>query len=168
MQKQFIGNQTKGITYLLEAFSLITNKLDQAAIGMYGDAITKVSEGEKLNPDDLLILDQIDQLTFEALGFCLKDAVATRARVKACKTYGINFNDRDGLIDHMNLIDINDIYRASDNEVTKAVSLPTSVLVNLDNDELEEMYLGRFGKKYLESDEIPISYDATNVAKNYS
>ena len=36
-------------------------------------------------------------------GMCLKDSAVTKARLKACRRYGINFIDRDGLVDHMKL-----------------------------------------------------------------
>jgi hypothetical protein len=36
-------------------------------------------------------------------GICLKDSKVTKARIKAAKRYGMQFIDRDGLVDHMNM-----------------------------------------------------------------
>jgi hypothetical protein len=62
----------------------------------------KVDRQETLNRKDLALFDKIDAVTFEHYGMCLKDSLVTKARIKACKKYGVQFIDRDGLIDHMN------------------------------------------------------------------
>ncbi len=49
------------------------------------------------------MLDRIDQLTMDVHGICLKDSKVTKARMKAAKRYGMQFIDRDGLVDHMNM-----------------------------------------------------------------
>jgi len=67
----------------------------------YGEAMVKIERQEKLNRKDLALFDKIDTLTFEHHGMCLKDSLVTKARIKACKKYGVQFIDRDGLIDHM-------------------------------------------------------------------
>jgi len=67
----------------------------------YCHAMMKVEKQQVLNRKDLAVLDKIDAITFEHHGMCLKDSLVTKARLKACKKYGVNFIDRDGLIDHM-------------------------------------------------------------------
>jgi hypothetical protein len=65
-------------------------------------AIGKVQAKQKLNINDVKVFDKIDAITMNAHGFCLKDSLLTKARIKACKRYGMRFNDRDGLEAHMN------------------------------------------------------------------
>ena len=65
--------------------------------------MNKVNQSEKLNRKDLKVLDRIDRLTMDVHGICLKDSKVTKARIKAAKRYGVQFIDRDGLVDHMNM-----------------------------------------------------------------
>ena len=88
---------------LLDVHSTIQEKLSQAELAQYTKAISKVSQREKLNRKDLRVLDRIDQLTMDAHGLCLKDSQVTKARIKAAKRYGMQFIDRDGLVEHMNM-----------------------------------------------------------------
>ena len=72
-------------------------------MALYTKAINKVNQSEKLNRKDLKVLDRIDRLTMDVHGICLKDSKVTKARIKAAKRYGVQFIDRDGLVDHMNM-----------------------------------------------------------------
>jgi hypothetical protein len=88
---------------LLDVHSTIEEGLSQEELALYIRAINKVSQGEKLNRKDLKVLDRIDQLTMDVHGICLKDSKVTKARMKAAKRYGMQFIDRDGLVEHMNM-----------------------------------------------------------------
>ena len=68
----------------------------------YCHAIMKVEKQQVLNRKDLAVLDKVDALIFEYHGMCLKDSLVTKARLKACKKYRIEFVDRDSLVEHMN------------------------------------------------------------------
>ena len=88
---------------LLDVKYTIEEGLSQEELALYTKAINKISQGEKLNRKDLKILDRIDQLTMDVHGICLKDSKVTKARMKAAKRYGMQFIDRDGLVEHMNM-----------------------------------------------------------------
>lgn len=88
---------------LQDVYSTIQKELSQAELALYTKAINKVNQREKLNRKDLKVLDRIDQLTMDVHGLCLKDSQVTKARMKAAKRYGMEFIDRDGLIEHMNM-----------------------------------------------------------------
>jgi hypothetical protein len=89
---------------LLDVNTTITNSLERTELHIYSRAIGKVLNKENLNRDDLKVLDKIDTLTYEKHGMCLKDAAVTRARLKACKKYGMQFIDRDGLVVHLQMM----------------------------------------------------------------
>jgi hypothetical protein len=88
---------------LLDVQRTIKEELSQAELALYTKAINKINQREKLNRKDLRVLDRIDQLTMDMHGLCLKDSQVTKARMKAAKRYGMQFIDRDGLVDHMNM-----------------------------------------------------------------
>ena len=88
---------------LLDVHSTIKEGLSQEELALYTKAINKVNQSKKLNRKDLKVLDRIDQLTMDVHGLCLKDSQVTKARMKAAKRYGMQFIDRDGLVDHMNM-----------------------------------------------------------------
>lgn len=88
---------------LLDVHSTIEEGLSRADLALYTKAINKTNQGVKLNRKDLKVLDRIDQLTMDVHGICLKDSQVTKARMKAAKRYGMEFIDRDGLVDHMNM-----------------------------------------------------------------
>ena len=88
---------------LLDVSSTIKEGLSQEELAFYTKAINKINQGIKLNRKDLKVLDRIDQLTMDVHGLCLKDSKVTKARMKAAKRYGMQFIDRDGLVDHMNM-----------------------------------------------------------------
>ena len=87
---------------LSDTSSTIASYLSQPELARYGRAMFKVQALKNLNLKDLELLDKVDALTFEYHGMCLKDSLVTKARLKACKKYHIEFIDRDGLVDHMN------------------------------------------------------------------
>ncbi|CAM3792508.1 hypothetical protein POPA111323_09545 [Polynucleobacter paneuropaeus] len=89
---------------LLDVNTTIINSLDKREIHIYSRAIGKVLNKETLNRDDLKVLDKIDELTYKKHDMCLKDSAVTKARIKACKKYGMQFIDRDSLAKHMNLM----------------------------------------------------------------
>ncbi len=80
----------------------IQKHLNRRELWRYTKVMNKVQMMQSLNLKDLQVLDKIDALTFEYHGMCLKDSLVTKARLKACKKYNIEFVDRDGLVDHMN------------------------------------------------------------------
>ena len=87
----------------LDATRTISKNLDNRELTIYMQAIGKVQTQKKLNKNDVKVFDKIDAITMNTHGFCLKDSKVTRARMKACKRYGMRFNDRDGLEAHMNI-----------------------------------------------------------------
>ena len=68
---------------LLDVNDTITANLEKLELHIYTSAIGKILRKEKLNRDDLKVLDKIDDMTFEKHGMCLKDAMVTKARIKA-------------------------------------------------------------------------------------
>lgn len=70
----------------------------------YYSACMKVTLKEKLSRGDAIIFNKIDAITMREHGMCLKDSAVTKARLIACKRFGIKFTDRDNLIDHMKMM----------------------------------------------------------------
>lgn len=91
--------------HLVEVTSTITKELNKRELGTYSKAIDKVVKKKKLNVLDLKILDKVDEITMATYGLCLKDSLVTKARLKACKRYNVTFNDRDGLVDHLRMVE---------------------------------------------------------------
>lgn len=87
---------------LADTSSTIASYLSKPELIRYSRAIAKVQTQQKLNLKDLNVLDKIDALTYEHHGMCLKDSLVTNARLNACKKYGVEFVDRDSLVEHMN------------------------------------------------------------------
>ena len=87
---------------LMDTTQTIRVNLSKDELERYGRAMKKINTRQNLNQRDLAVFDKIDQLTFKHHGMCLKDSLVTKARLKACKKYNIEFIDRDYLIDHMN------------------------------------------------------------------
>jgi len=88
---------------LLDVNQTIERCLTTEELKRYTDSLIKINRGEKINRNDLAVLDKVDAITYQSHGMCLKDSLVTKARLKACKRYGIQFNDRDGLVQHMHL-----------------------------------------------------------------
>lgn len=80
-------------------------KLNKAEKKRYAKAMIKVDGQVTLSRKDLVLFDKIDVLTFVHHGMCLRDSLVTKARIKACKKYSVQFTDRDGLVEHMHLIE---------------------------------------------------------------
>ncbi|QWD83146.1 hypothetical protein ICU98_06845 [Polynucleobacter sp. MWH-P3-07-1] len=89
---------------LLDVNTTITRSLEKSELHIYSRAIGKVLNKATLSRDDLKVLDKIDALTYEKHGMCLKDSAVTKARLKACKKYGMQFIDRDGLVIHLQMM----------------------------------------------------------------
>lgn len=79
----------------------IQKELTASELDTYSGACFKVVMGEKLDREDVIVFNKIDEITMRLHGMCLKDAAVTKARIGACKRNGIKFIDRDNLIDHM-------------------------------------------------------------------
>lgn len=87
---------------LTDTARTIRLNLKQHELVRYAKAIVKVKSLQNLDLKDLHLLDKIDRLTYKYHSMCLKDSLVTKARIKACAKYKVEFIDRDGLIDHMN------------------------------------------------------------------
>lgn len=70
----------------------------------YLKACRKVISSEKLSRSDAILFNKIDEITMREHGLCLKDSAVTKARLKACRRFGMNFIDQDGLVDHMKMM----------------------------------------------------------------
>lgn len=88
---------------LADAYGSILKNLTRQELASYTSACMKVNLGEKLSRNDAILFNKIDEITTRTHGMCLKDSKVTKARLKACRRFGIKFIDRDNLIDHMNL-----------------------------------------------------------------
>ena len=89
---------------LIDVTNTIEAQLNKPQLASYSRAVEKVCMGKKLNVGDLDVFDLVDDVTMACHGLCLKDSLVTKARIKACKRYGRDFVDRDGLIQHMELM----------------------------------------------------------------
>ncbi len=89
---------------LASAFESILKNLTPQELDSYTNACMKVVLGEKLNRGDAILFNKIDAITKREVGMCLKDSKVTKARLKACKRCGVEFIDRDGLVDHMKMM----------------------------------------------------------------
>lgn len=83
----------------------LAEELTKKELVMYSKSIDKVLRKQKLNVIDLNVFDKIDEITMKVYGLCLKDSLVTKARLKACKRYKVAFVDRDGLIDHLRMVE---------------------------------------------------------------
>ncbi len=90
---------------LIDCDRLIDQTMNLGARVDYAHAMMQVQQGNPLEKSDLELFDHVDKVTSKYLGITLKDSKVTRARVDACKKYGIEFLDRGGLIDHMNMVE---------------------------------------------------------------
>ena len=90
---------------MLACHQAISQSMNLGAYVDYTHALMQIQQGNPLVESDLELFDHVDKVTMKNFGICLKDSKVTRARVEACKRYGVEFVDRCGLIDHMNLVD---------------------------------------------------------------
>ena len=93
-----------GVT-LLDCQTVIHKSMNLGAFIDYAFALDQIQLGNPLTESDLELFDHVDKVTNKYLGVTLKDSMVTRARVDACKRFGIEFEDRGGLIDHMDMIE---------------------------------------------------------------
>lgn len=98
---------------MLDAYSMVSisdvyetlhKYLDRAELQNYCLSGLNVMMGAKLSRSETILLNKVDEITMREHGMCLKDSAVTKARLKACLRYGIKFIDRDGLVDHMKLM----------------------------------------------------------------
>lgn len=92
---------TKNDNKASQLTNFFINHLSKCELVRYLNALEKIRMEETLNKKDLNLLNKIDAITFKYFGFCLKDSLITESRLQACKKYGVEFNDRDGLVEHM-------------------------------------------------------------------
>ena len=93
---------------ILKCNQAINQSMNLGAYVDYAYALMQIQEGNPLVESDLELFDHVDKVTLKHFGICLKDSKVTRARVEACKRYGVEFIDRGGLIDHMNIVNNKD------------------------------------------------------------
>ena len=109
MEKQI---EMVSLDQLLDGYSMVSisdvyetlqKNLGASELQKYSIACLNVMRGLKLSRSQTILLNKVDEITMREHGMCLKDSAVTKARLKACRRYGINFIDRDGLVDHMKL-----------------------------------------------------------------
>ena len=88
---------------LADVYATIMSKLNKREQVLYATAVQHATQKVPLSRLDLTMLDRVDEITMKEHNMCLKDSVITKARIKACKKFKINFNDRDGLVEHMRM-----------------------------------------------------------------
>ncbi len=86
-----------------DVYKTLQKNLGATELQKYSIACLNVIKGLKLSRSETILLNKVDEITMRERGMCLKDSAVTKARLKACRRYGIKFIDRDNLIDHMNL-----------------------------------------------------------------
>jgi hypothetical protein len=98
---------------MLDAYSMVSisdvyetlqKYLGTAELQKYSMSCLNVMMGAKLTRSETILLNKVDEITMREHGMCLKDSAVTKARLKACRRYGIKFIDRDGLVDHMKMM----------------------------------------------------------------
>lgn len=87
-----------------DVYETLQKNLGSAELQKYSIACMNVMMGEKLSRSETILLNKVDEITMREHGMCLKDSAVTKARLKACKRFGIKFIDRDGLVDHMKMM----------------------------------------------------------------
>jgi hypothetical protein len=85
-------------------YETLQKNLGAADLKKYSMACLNVMMGAKLSRSETILLNKVDEITMREHGMCLKDSAVTKARLKACRRYGIKFIDRDGLVDHMKMM----------------------------------------------------------------
>ena len=103
MEKQI---EMVSLDQLLDGYSMVSisdvyetlqKNLGASELQKYSIACLNVMRGLKLSRSEAILLNKIDEITTRTHGMCLKDSKVTKARLKACRRFGIK------LIDHMNL-----------------------------------------------------------------
>lgn len=94
----------KGVS-LLDCKNVIYKSMNLGAFIDYAVALDRIQFGQPLEKSDLELFDHVDRVTSKYLGVTLKDSNVTRARLDACKHFGIEFVDRGGLIDHLTMVE---------------------------------------------------------------
>jgi hypothetical protein len=86
---------------ILACHQAVQQSMNLGAYVDYVHALMQIQQGNPLVESDLELFDHVDKVTMKHFGICLKDANVTRARVEACKRYGLEFKDQGDLIEHM-------------------------------------------------------------------
>jgi hypothetical protein len=102
---------------LADVYATIMSKLNKREQVLYATAVQHATQKVPLSRLDLTMLDRVDEITMKEHNMCLKDSVITKARIKACKKFKINFNDRDGLVEHMRMF-----YKSTDTLQASAIA----------------------------------------------
>ncbi len=84
-----------------DVYATLQKKLGAAELQKYSISCLNVMMGKKLSRSETILLNKVDEITMREHGMCLKDSAVTKARLKACRRFGMKFIDRDNLIDHM-------------------------------------------------------------------
>jgi hypothetical protein len=142
----------------------IEEGLSQEELALCKKAINKVIQGVNLNRRDLMVFDRIDQLTMDVYGICLKDSKVTKARMKAAKRYGMQFIDRDGLVDHMNMA----LGLTDDSSEEEAVYDPIMECLNANmcSDSMDKVHRAAFkiaNQITLTEDDVWIMQEASSI-----
>jgi hypothetical protein len=105
--------ETVAIDNVIDAYSLVSisdvyetlqKYLDTAELQKYSMSCLNIMMGAKLSRSETILLNKVDEITMREHGMCLKDSAVTKARLKACRRFGMKFIDRDGLVDHMKMM----------------------------------------------------------------
>jgi hypothetical protein len=85
-------------------YETLQKELGVAELKKYSTSCLNVMMGAKLSRSETILLNKVDEITMREHGMCLKDSAVTKARLKACRRFGMKFIDRDGLVDHMKMM----------------------------------------------------------------
>jgi hypothetical protein len=107
---------------LTDTARTIRLNLKQHELVRYAKAMVKVESFQNLDLKDLHLLDKIDRLTYKYHSMCLKDSLVTKARIKACAKYKVEFIDRDGLVDHMNCMLMSEYSRNEESDFKRKLA----------------------------------------------
>jgi hypothetical protein len=87
-----------------DVYETLQKELGVAELKKYSTSCLNVMMGAKLSRSETILLNKVDEITMREHGMCLKDSAVTKARLKACRRFGMKFIDRDGLVDHMKMM----------------------------------------------------------------
>ncbi len=95
---------TYSLVSIGDVYQTLQKELSAVDLQKYTISCLKVMMSVKLNRNEAILLNKVDEITMRKHGMCLKDSAMTKARLKACRLHGIKFIDRDNLIDHMKMM----------------------------------------------------------------
>ena len=94
-------NDAYSLVRISDVYETLQKELGVAELKKYSTSCLNVMMGAKLSRSETILLNKVDEITMREHGMCLKDSAVTKARLKACRRFGMKFIDRDNLIDHM-------------------------------------------------------------------